>query len=712
MRKPFFAFVALLGASSSGAEEMNFQDLLFDISNNLNAVSTSGATKTLGDTSAAPSIVKVYSKEDIARFESIYDLLKTAPGVEVAEGQFGRQYINIRNVRNSLYNNKTLLILNGFKIHDPTGPHFNLDMIPKDSIKRLEVIRGAGSVLYGSNAYSGVIVIETLDARGYQPNHLEFTLGSHGAQGLNGSVTEKTRHGGHYFAFELYGENGSDRVSDEDYARHSSVRNGYTGILRGQRYIRTFPGQASDLKLDYDNVSFLGVSTFDQTKFSYGHNRIYRDKSYQEASNIPFWGGIFQTARGIGPAHPLYRPPVLPIPASFDEPGRRLSVSHSEQSWFGVEHEHKVGERLSLKFLGNYTDSKEMIDENDLYIQRLDSSARSAEMDIQAHYQASRKLDVIAGFNREVMHFGQVTSGPNVNAASLIFTGTPILSNQYENVLPKSLATEGIYLQAMYEVNDRLTLLAANRRNSHSLLEHGYTPKVALTYKLNEGEYLKLIHGKAFRYPSPFELYSNLRTVSFRGSTNLLDEEVESTELNWTRSFNQERSTLGVTLFDMTMSSLLTPVNSTYQNAAAEVESKGLELEFSHNFDARLKGYGSFTLQDYDELSLTGVSPGEVQKMGSLGLAWKANRHLDVDLLTRYIGERSHDAATGFAQAGSETVHDIGVTYKHSDQHSLRFFVYNVLDKATTTIYQTVETHRMPTPPRGRMVKFSYRVQF
>jgi iron complex outermembrane receptor protein len=148
------------------AEEPDLRSLLLGMTEARDAASTSGATKKLEGSMAAPAILKVFTQSDIERYDSVYELLRTVAGITIDDGNFGREYINIRNIQNGLYNNKVLLMINGFKITDPAGPHFFIETIPKESIKRLEIIKGPGSVLYGSNAFTGVINIETFDGFG------------------------------------------------------------------------------------------------------------------------------------------------------------------------------------------------------------------------------------------------------------------------------------------------------------------------------------------------------------------------------------------------------------------------------------------------------------------------------------------------------------------------------------------------------------------
>jgi outer membrane receptor for ferrienterochelin and colicin len=75
------------------------------------------------------------------------------------------------------YNNHILVLINGRPVRDPTtGGHNNpiYTAFPLDLIEKVEVIRGPGSVLYGSCAFAGVINIITRE-----PSHetLSGTLG-------------------------------------------------------------------------------------------------------------------------------------------------------------------------------------------------------------------------------------------------------------------------------------------------------------------------------------------------------------------------------------------------------------------------------------------------------------------------------------------------------------------------------------------------------
>jgi len=57
---------------------------------------------------------------------------------------------------------ETLILINGIKVNDPQTGHFNLNLpVTLDDIKRIEILKGQGSSIYGPDAFSGVINIIT-----------------------------------------------------------------------------------------------------------------------------------------------------------------------------------------------------------------------------------------------------------------------------------------------------------------------------------------------------------------------------------------------------------------------------------------------------------------------------------------------------------------------------------------------------------------------
>lgn len=92
---------------------------------------------------------------------AVSDLLATTPGIAVARnGGLGTQTgVFIRGAESD----QTVVLIDGVKLNDPASPGggFNFANLLAGNIRRIEIIRGAQSVLWGSQAIGGVVNILT-----------------------------------------------------------------------------------------------------------------------------------------------------------------------------------------------------------------------------------------------------------------------------------------------------------------------------------------------------------------------------------------------------------------------------------------------------------------------------------------------------------------------------------------------------------------------
>ena len=124
------------------------------------------ASKSAEGLNDASGIISVITKEEIAAFGAVTltDILNRATSVYMIQG--GTYPSNISSIRGqftSVFNNHTLLLIDGRPLKDGIIGVDNIFFasFPIDIIERIEIIRGPGSVLYGTNAFSGVINIIT-----------------------------------------------------------------------------------------------------------------------------------------------------------------------------------------------------------------------------------------------------------------------------------------------------------------------------------------------------------------------------------------------------------------------------------------------------------------------------------------------------------------------------------------------------------------------
>jgi len=116
----------------------------------------------LSGTEAEASTVAVLTRKEIERLpaRSLSELLRYLPAVDVRRrGPEGVQ-ADV-SLRGADYNG-TLVLVDGEPVNDPQTNHHTLNLdVPTDAIERVEVLYGAASALYGSEAIGGVINVVT-----------------------------------------------------------------------------------------------------------------------------------------------------------------------------------------------------------------------------------------------------------------------------------------------------------------------------------------------------------------------------------------------------------------------------------------------------------------------------------------------------------------------------------------------------------------------
>jgi hemoglobin/transferrin/lactoferrin receptor protein len=156
------------------------------------------ATLNPRDVAGTPGTVTVKERKDLDRelVTDIRDLVRYEPGVSVASnpGRFGLAGFTIRGIDG----NRVLIEIDGVRIPDAfaIGSFSNSgrDLVDVDLLKRVEIIRGAASSLYGSNAIGGVVSFQTKDPEDFltpeKPGHLGAKGGWYGADdGRQGAFT-------------------------------------------------------------------------------------------------------------------------------------------------------------------------------------------------------------------------------------------------------------------------------------------------------------------------------------------------------------------------------------------------------------------------------------------------------------------------------------------------------------------------------------------
>lgn len=89
---------------------------------------------------------------------TLCEAIQYFPGLECRRGAMRKVAVSARGLGSNYLSNRLLLLKDGRPLTDPwTGQFYADETTPLTNLKQVEVIRGPGSSLYGSNAFSGVI---------------------------------------------------------------------------------------------------------------------------------------------------------------------------------------------------------------------------------------------------------------------------------------------------------------------------------------------------------------------------------------------------------------------------------------------------------------------------------------------------------------------------------------------------------------------------
>ncbi|GAK55442.1 putative outer membrane protein [Candidatus Vecturithrix granuli] len=138
--------------------------------------------------SKAASIISVITEEDIEQMgaRTIMEVLRTIPGVEIIQDLSYISQIVVRGFRSETSSGVKILI-DGHSLNDPLsgGATWFYDDLPLKNVRRIEIIRGPASAIYGANAFVSVVNIITKSA--YDIDGIDISIGGSNFQTINPS---------------------------------------------------------------------------------------------------------------------------------------------------------------------------------------------------------------------------------------------------------------------------------------------------------------------------------------------------------------------------------------------------------------------------------------------------------------------------------------------------------------------------------------------
>ena len=291
---PETALDRLLVGTNLSYRKLGNNNIVLELRNNTGALNlqqvTISATRQEQDVSSVPGTVTVHTREELDRnnVNSIKDLVRYEPGVSVG-GTGQRSGITGYNIR-GIDGDRVLTQVDGVQVPDGffNGPYAqtNRNYVDPEIVKRVEILRGPASVLYGSNAIGGAVSYYTLD-----PNDII-------KPGQDVGARLKT---GYSSADESWLTSGTvaGRTGDFDGLLHLSQRNGHEtesyGETGGTGLNRT---EANPEDVRTTNIlAKLGWDYAENGRFGLTYEHYKDDRDTNQLSAV---GGPFNAGRGFG----------------------------------------------------------------------------------------------------------------------------------------------------------------------------------------------------------------------------------------------------------------------------------------------------------------------------------------------------------------------------------------------------------------------------
>jgi len=562
----FITFINTSFAAKTGKD-------IFDLSiKELMEVRISLATKTEETVSTVPSSITVFERSDIHSLgvKNAYDVMNFVPGFQMTRGDWVGAVPKEHARGVYLDNGYILVMINGERLNEVSfgkasvyTPH-----IPIEIIERIEVIRGPGSALYGSNAFLGVLNIITRST----DKQLTVSLGEKGYQHFASSWQHEVSKN-----LKLHSNISVEKSNGHQYTSplKRNIRDPYknTYLELGAQYKKNQLNiRYSENELDgFMNLSGYSVDNIHASEsFSIsGKSDVWQSEAHRLTAKVSY--SLFEI-KSSGMA--------LAKDSGFIENDFLVGPFwRTESTDVNLDHSWKINKNITLNSGFEYRKASQFQSGNAV-----------------THYDYQQELISVSDDN----YLGQIVSIANTPE-------TKKLNQAHE--------MQGVYTQFKWLIKNDFSLFIGARYDVVKGIDHKVSPRGAMVWQASSNHSLKLQYGEAFRTPVNNELYSNDSITT--GNPNLTSEFVKTTELVWL--FQDNAFTSEIVFFQNDLRDFINkvPYNGeaqfTFDNCV-DVKISGLEtsaifemnenvrlsLSYSHLFDEPInesfKHFGNATL--------------------------------------------------------------------------------------------------------------------
>jgi len=596
------------------------------------AMYTTTASKMKESLDKTTATVTTITQQQISEMgaRNLLDVLKLVPGFGVTQSRYGMRQIEVRGV-STLVSEKVLFLLNGHPLDHNllnAGSVFDYDDLPVGTIKRIEIVRGPGSALYGANAFLAVVNIITQNAKDLNGFHASVAAGSFGTQQYQASWGKQF-------------DNSFEAALHFNYADTKGIRAPlYTDSSR----------------------SVLGKSQLNEGRYDFEWQLGYKDFKFEGRYIDKSQGAFF------GPTNVLVD---------------NQSKQNYENYFLKLSRQWKVTDAFAVDtqiFYDVFTMNNTWQLAPNLFWHNVVPNKRIGG-EVQANYTVSNSQKIIAGFSyaKEIQNklIDEYGSSP-FNLAS----GTSSTTN-------KKRSRWGVYAQDIWDPFENLRLTLGLRYDNYSDFGGTLNPRVGLNWEFVKDYSLKFSYGTAYRAPSFGELtYTN---PVAQGNSSLQPEIVKTFEGGIVAHPVSGLTTQAI-YYNTRIDKIITYVplsgtNTTQYGNSGNLVAQGVEGEIRYDFDGDFKGSYLSANSVWQRGIQSGIQLADVPRYRTNLMAnWAINRTWSSFAHVLIKSRTLREAGDLRPSTAGYTTVDLGILGKNifnqnAQKVDIGFNVYNVFDK-------------------------------
>ncbi|TVM00604.1 MAG: TonB-dependent receptor [Candidatus Brocadia sp. WS118] len=502
----------------------------------------------------APSSVSIITADEIKKYgyRNFSEILRSVRGFHITYDR-NYHYVGVRGFGLSGdYNTRILLLIDGHRVNDaiydqaPIGTDFPVDI---DLIDRIEIIRGPGSSLYGTNAYFGVVNVITRKGRAFRGTEASAEAGTF--------ETYKTR--------MSYGE---------------KFHNGLEMVISGSYY-------------DSEGDDRLFFKEFDQPS---NNNGIAEDRDGDQFKNV-FAEFLYRDFTLQLNYHDREKDvPTAPFETLFNE----RFFAADERGWVDLKYERMFGDQFNFLSRVSYN----FYNYNDDYFTNPSTGKLKTSDDVDSQWFQGEMQLTKTFLEKHKCTFG-IDSRYNMQQDQRTFNHIQegAVSGLRREILDDKRNSEYFagYVQDEFTITDFLTLQAGVRVDYFETFGETINPRAALIYTPFEKTAFKLVYGRSFREPNAYELYYSDGT-SQKASPDLDPETIDTYEIIYEQYFAKYLRGTIVGFYnsiDNFISSTTDPNDGllVFDNIDG-VHAKGFEFELEGKWENGFEGRTSYSIQE------------------------------------------------------------------------------------------------------------------